>query len=452
MYRISLVSLLAWSTVAVAEERLATVTDAPAPDDARVNGSTDRPVPPAANTIDRSMIAAIVAEQIAARPATSGWKDGFFIQSDDGNVKTRIGAFMQFDGRWFLKDDDKTDQFLMRTLRIDLQTTIFKHFELRITPDFAGSKLTLQDAYADVVYADEIKVRAGKFKAPFGLERLQSETTIMFAERGLPSQLTPNRDLGVQVFGDIDKKRVTYQVGIFDGVADNASAEGDDANHKDIAARVFVRPVRKGIGLGGAVTYGKRTGSASAPNTPVYKTAGQSTFFALAAGETPDETPVADGVHWRATAQGSYYGGPFAAFAEYVRSTQHVDLGGTDHRFVADAWQVAAQWVITGEDATEKSVTPAHAFDPSTGHIGALDLVARIGALRIVDEGVYMSGVADAAKAAKRAYSAGVGIDWFMNRAVRVGLNLDHTRFRLGATDGDRAPESTFLGRVQAVF
>ena len=38
---------------------------------------------------------------------------------------------------------------------------------------------------------------AGKFKVPVGLERLESATDIRFIERGFPTSLVPNRDLGV---------------------------------------------------------------------------------------------------------------------------------------------------------------------------------------------------------------------------------------------------------------
>ena len=324
-------------------------------------------------------------------------------------------------------------------------------------PDFAGSRLVVQDAYVDVRYWSFLKVRFGKFKVPFGLERLQGETSTTFAERGLPTQLVPNRDLGVQVFGEIAEGTLAYQVGVFNGVADGGSSDGDATDDKEGAARVFVRPfatgpkIVKNLGVGGAVTYGDKTANLTQADTPVWKTAGQNTIFQYRAGTTLADTVVADGPHWRATAQGYYYAGPFGVLAEYVRSVQHVVLNGTHDHVAADSWQAIVQYVLTGDDATYNSVTPNHPFDPKTGAIGAFDVTARIGELRQTDGAVF-AVYADPTKSVRRAWSSGIGVDWFANRAFRGVLDLERTWFTLGAKTGDRASETTLLGRVQLVF
>jgi phosphate-selective porin OprO/OprP len=42
-----------------------------------------------------------------------------------------------------------------------------------------------------------VVARAGQYKAPVGLERLQSASAIVFLERAFPTELAPNRDRGV---------------------------------------------------------------------------------------------------------------------------------------------------------------------------------------------------------------------------------------------------------------
>ena len=42
----------------------------------------------------------------------------------------------------------------------------------------------------------------------------------------------PQRDVGFQLAGDIFAKRLSYQVGIFNGVADNALADAAVSNHR----------------------------------------------------------------------------------------------------------------------------------------------------------------------------------------------------------------------------
>jgi hypothetical protein len=84
-------------------------------------------------------------------------------------------------------------------------------------------------------------------KEPVGLERLQSGANLLFIERGLPTQLVPNRDVGVQLHGKVWGNTLAYQVGYFNGVEDGGSGDievTDDG--KDPAARLFVHPFDKG--------------------------------------------------------------------------------------------------------------------------------------------------------------------------------------------------------------
>jgi phosphate-selective porin OprO/OprP len=322
----------------------------------------------------------------------------------------------------------------------------------------------VQDAYVDVRYSDVVKLRFGKFKVPFGLERLQNETSTTFAERAFPTQLAPNRDLGVQVFGDLAKGTFAYQVGIFNGVADGGSSDGDATDDKELAARIFIRPfattgpeILKNFGFGGAGTFGDKQANLTQPDVPSWKTSGQTTIFQYRVGPTGTlaDTVVADGRHWRATGQGYWYTGPFGVLAEYVRSVQHVVLSGTHDNVAADSWQAVVQYVLTGDDATYNSVTPKHPFNPKTGELGAFDVVARVGEIRQVDGSVFSTYV-DPTKYARRAWEEGVGVDWYANRSFRALLNLERTEFTLGAKTGtavsDREAETSIIGRVQLVF
>jgi len=402
-----------------------------------------------------------VDERLAKLPRTAGWKDGFYLQTPDGGTRLKIGGITQFDGRFFVADasEPHVDQFGFRSIRVDLQGTLFEHYDFRLLPDFAGGKLVIQEAYADIRYGDAVKLRFGKFKVPFGLERLQSEVNTTFVERGLPSQIVPNRDLGAQVFGELARGIVAYQLGVFNGVADGQSGDGDVSDDKELAARVFVKPFVTGgplvkeLGFGGAVTYGDKTGTLASPDVAAFKTQGQNTFFTYKVGTTLMDTVIADGPHWRATGQGHYYAGPIGVLAEYVRSRQKVAIDGT-HQWVAiNAWQAVGQWVITGDDASYKSVAPTKPFDPKTGQWGAIDVAARIGELQLFSDEIYPHGFADPAKSARKAWSAGGGVDWFPNKNLRFMLDFERTWYDRGAKDGgNKPPENSIVGRFQTVF
>jgi hypothetical protein len=94
-----------------------------------------------------------------------------------------------------------------------------------------------------------------------------------------------------------------------------------------------------------------------------YLTDGQQTFFSYT------NNVVASGTHWRLSPQGYYYWGPFGLLGEYVISDQEVRKGAVKADIQNTAWQVAAGWVLTGEDASYAGVTPRHPFDPRANRL-----------------------------------------------------------------------------------
>ena len=401
------------------------------------------------------VVVVVLSSAVALAEPGAGFEDNAFRIRSDG-FKLRIGGILQFDGRFFVDEDTDrhVDTFALRSLRITLDATFYDHWDVRIQPDFAGNKVVVQDAYVDAHYLEVFKVRFGKFKVPFGLERLQDEANTTFTERGLPTQLAPNRDLGVQVFGEVQGGVVAYQAGIFNGVADGGSGDVDASSDKDYAARIFVRPVPAyEVGFGGAMTYGEQHGH-TASNTDVgtFKTPGQTTFFTFKTGTTELDTVLADGIHWRATGQGYAYVGAFGVLTEYVRTAQDVKLGNQRETATFEAWQLVGQWVITGGDASYKGVTPTHPFDPSKGQWGAFDVAARVGELRVVDAETLNAGFADPTRSVRRVWQATGGTDWYPNRTIRFVLDVDHLWYTRGAKTGDRQSETSIIGRVQAAF
>ena len=112
---------------------------------------------------------------------------------------------LQADYRTLLSDDPTIidDQFLLRRVRPIVEGTVGGIYDFRFTPDFVQGKTVIQDAYITGRFSPYFQLTAGKFKAPIGLERLQSASDIRFIERAYPTQLVTNRDLGVQIAGGV---------------------------------------------------------------------------------------------------------------------------------------------------------------------------------------------------------------------------------------------------------
>lgn len=377
----------------------------------------------------------------------SAGKGGFLLTSPDGDFIIKFRGLVQTDGRFFIGDQPSSapDTFVLRRVRPIFEGTIYKFFDFRIMPDFGNGQTVLQDAYLDAKFATALKVRIGKAKEPFGLERLQSAQDIEFVERSLANDLVPNRDLGIQVFGDLLSAKFTYQAAIMNGVVDGGSADSDTGNSKDFIGRLFAKPFN-GFGVGIAFSTGKQEGSLTSPNLPTYKTSGQQTFFKYRSSTVIDTTTIADGTRNRYSPQFYFYHGPVSVLGEYVFSSQEVRNGLLAQKIANKAWNLYATFVITGEDASYKSVDPRNLFNPGEGKFGALEATFRYDKLDIDDDAFPI--FADPLTAATEATNWTAGLNWYLNRNVKFVFNYDRTTFE----GGNLLTEKLFLTRFQISF
>jgi phosphate-selective porin OprO/OprP len=393
--------------------------------------------------------------------ATANGKDGFSIKSADGKYGVKIRGYSQVDGRFYGGDEAKalSNSFFLRRARPIVEATVGKYFSARLMPDFAQGQTVLYDAYWEGNFVPAFSVRVGKFKPPVGLERLQSATDIEFAERGLPTNLVPNRDIGLQIGGDVDSGLVSYAVGVFNGVADLGNGDADGNDSKDLDARIFIQPVKtgslKGLGLGIAGTTGVEQGGVLATGLvsglPAYRSPGQQTVFRYRAdAAVPVNSVIADGRRSRLVPQGYLYTGPLGVLGEYAISRQEVRLGPNTATLTHKAWQASGNLFLTGEKAGFRSPTPKKPFDLQEKGFGALELVARYGELDLDDDAFPV--FASASSSVTKEKSAGVGLNWYLNKQIKVAVNYEHTTFDGGAADGDRRSEDFFLTRFQHAF
>jgi phosphate-selective porin OprO/OprP len=380
---------------------------------------------------------------------------GFSLRSADGSFQLNFRTLLHADGRFFGDDTQGAvaDTFVAQRVRPYIEATMFRVFDVRITPDFGQGRTVLQDAYVDLRFRPELRLRAGKFKAPLGLERLVSASDLPFIDRALPTGVAPNRDVGLMLHGELLATRLSYAAGVFNGVVDGGSADGDDRDSKEVVGRLFAHPFRRtnrkaleSLGLGLASSYGSQQGALANPALASYRTSGQ-VFFRYRSDATAAGTVLADGAHFRISPQGYYYYGRLGLLAEHVFSSQQVRHADAAARIGVNAWQVSGSWVLTGEDATYRGVTPRHAFDASRGTWGAFELVARYNQLTVDRDAFPIFAAPGSSSQASRA--VGGGLNWYLNTALKLSADYEHVRFTGGAVDGNRPDEHAFLTRVQ---
>jgi phosphate-selective porin OprO/OprP len=394
-------------------------------------------------------------------PNVSAGKEGFYIRSGDNAYSIRIGGNIQFDTRWY---PDKTtpiggttDQFLMRKVRPVLEGVFYDKIAFRMMPDFGQGTTVLQDAYIEYRHNKAVNIRAGKYKPPIGLERLQADAETEFVERSLPTNLVPNRDIGIQLGGSVFRDTLSYQAGVFNGNIDNSTVDADTNDQKDYLARVFAEPFRngesflKGLGVGISYGYGVQQGNLATPNLPNYRTVGQQSFFSYLGGS------FADGERQRVSPQFYYFNGPLGLLGEYVASEQKVTRGANLQREVgSDAWHISGYWVLTGEDASFRNPTPRRPYAINGSGWGAVELVVRYAEQSIDDDafaGTAGTRLADPATSARKARNPGIGVNWYFSRNFKIQVNYDETTFDGGANGGrDRPEEKAIFTRFQANF
>jgi phosphate-selective porin OprO/OprP len=411
------------------------------------------------------------AAAAASAPVVKAGPRGFSIGTPDNANVLKLRGVLHFDGRRF--HDDVTpataDTFILRRVRPTLEGTLNGIFDFRFTPDFAGGRTIILDAYVAARLAPWATITAGKFKVPVGLERIAGAADMRFIERAFPTSLVPNRDLGIQLSGDLAGGKVNYSIGYFHGVNDGGSSDafGDvEADTSgDWAARVYFSPfldsdvyALRGLSFGVAGTYIDTTGSATNTLLTGYRTPGQQSFFSYRGASATSQATYAHGERIRITPQAYYANNSFSILAEYVTVSQDVsrdtEAGKRSGSLDNSAWQIQLAWFLTGEEQSFKGFKPKSVFSPKNGTWGAFELVARYHELDI-DNDAFVGGTdsfANPATAASKASSWGVGFNWYLNQNYKVSLNYDVTSFDGGAATGDRGDEKALFTRFGVAF
>jgi phosphate-selective porin OprO/OprP len=420
-----------------------------------------------------------LAEEAAAAkkkeaPTFSADDKGFSLASPDKQFELKLRGLVQFDARRHMDTSDPAladkDTFLLRRIRPIFDGTILGLVDFRISPDFGNNAVVVTDAYLDAHPAPWLRLRAGKFKPSVGLERLQADSYMVFIERALDSNLSAQRDVGLQLWGEIANAVVRYELGIYNGVPDGSLTDIDNNHAKTYGGRLFLRPLQldalKGfgdLGVGIAFSTGNEKGSSAltagaASNTwlPTFKSAAQDTIYSYVSSTTDvTQTVFALGHHTRVNPQLYYYVAGLGLLAEWVHESQQFGKGATQSALNHSAKHVTVSYVVGG-DNTYDGVKPTKAANWATKDVGAIELGVRYNDLDLDDLGFPGASLADPSKSVTKAQGVGVALNWWLNRNLKVSGNWERTTFTGGAGTvkavANRAMENVAIGRFQVAF
>jgi len=171
------------------------------------------------------------------------------VNFEDGDVSAFEGRF----GQTVVKD-----RFRLRRTRINLTGDFAENFDFKVEGDFgAGDGLnsnrtgfSATDIFINWHQFAEANIKVGQWKAPFGLEQITPDSSLIIIERSLPTgAITPERQIGAQVWGKPftnvwpeQKDLLTYYAGIFNGNGRNTSI--NDNNNFMYVGRLELMPFK----------------------------------------------------------------------------------------------------------------------------------------------------------------------------------------------------------------
>ncbi len=185
-----------------------------------------------------------------------------------GSDKMKIGGMIKFRNSHYRghKEDRSTtssgkkdyDTFKVSDDSLDIEGEIADdwNYGISLTMSEQDNGSNLRDIwfqYTGLPFA----ITAGQFDVPFR----EGQDTIEESE--VVDSITPERDIGVAISGDVLDEKITYALGVFNGNGINTS---DDNDQKDIIGRVVVSPFKDSGGILDGLSIGVSAQGGRQPN------------------------------------------------------------------------------------------------------------------------------------------------------------------------------------------
>jgi phosphate-selective porin OprO/OprP len=420
-------------------------------------------------------------------------KDGSFtLESANGRNSIGLTGRMHFDyrdsdidGRGELgggRTDDRdtaslADQFELRRARIGVKGKFAKDFKYEIVTNLPGTA-SLDVGFLDFAKYEQVQVRVGKFKQPFGLEELISSNNISMMERSYLDQTVPGKKQGLQIMGT-PRTGMTYAASVFqqndterDMSADGKSSMAGRAT-LNFAEIMGNKEMVVHVGIAGLdSTYAIGTSSTSQTSSTIaasdtqrgsissFRSAGRglnNIFRGQVNGEACNAAIVAASCpsEYQAQVKQRAYGlegifatGPFKLMGEYSDGDYKGTQGANAVSYDTKTYYLETGYFITGEKYADSykggvfsSFKPKNEFDLDKGNLGAIELAFRAEGFDVDNSQVsggrlqgnlsqYSSGKtneysASGATSGAKTYTA--GIRWILNPNMIIKANYAQT-------------------------
>ena len=381
------------------------------------------------------------------------------ITSADGSFKFALRGIGQFDAADYDVHPQTTANDLasgtnIRRARLGFDATAFRDWNFSLWGEFGGSgteAAALNQAFIEYAgfkpfkWADPIRLRAGAWATPAGLEDATANTELLFLARPAAAEMIRGLDAGdgregVGVFATGAR---WYVSGVLTGKVAGATAAVYNQQEGFItrAAVNLLHGKDYDVHIGGTVqgiikpvdtVAGVATGySVTLAQQPELRVDSNSTKLVSTGAITAD----------RETSYGAEAGGSLKNFyvaGEYFKlDVDRTAVGSSASPFNPSfsGWYVQGAWTLTGERHVWSSSNggfrgifqPRHPFDLKSGQWGAWEIAARYSVLDLDDDaGVFgkaapLGGIRGGVQKITT-----VGLNWYPNSVVRFLFDYQH--------------------------
>jgi phosphate-selective porin OprO/OprP len=376
------------------------------------------------------------------------------VSADNGNFKLALRSVVQFDAADYSvsplrADNDLNSGTNFRRARLGVDGSAFKDWNFAIWGEFGGTggeSAGLNQAYIE--YAGlkpfgpgvTVRLRAGAWATPAGIDDATSNTEELFLERGAVEEMMRGLDAGDgrTGFGLLAAGNRWYVSGVFTGKVVGVPSTQVYGQQEGYLTRAAFNPLH---GKDYDVHVG---GSIQGVIKPADLAAGSTVNETVALGERPelrvDGTRLVNTGNITAsalTAYGAELGGSFRNFfatGEWYRiNVDRTAVGAKASPFDPSfsGWFVQGAWTLTGERHEWSSanggfngIRPSRPFDPKKNAWGAWELAARYSVLDLNDHAGSAGNVAPigGVRGGEQKITT-VGLNWYPNRVLRFLLD-----------------------------
>lgn len=395
-------------------------------------------------------------------------KGGLEVSTADKEFSFKLGGRVQADyGRFdgaFTKNGETADAAYFRRAYLEFGGTLYRDWKYQVNYDLSRNTGNDSDGYFDeasLTYTGfkPIQVRFGRFYTDFGLEKATSSKWTTAMERNLSYDIADwindNAGMGIQATSTIAD--MAYLSGsVFSETNNNTN--GDSVKRYNVRG-VFAPLHTDGNVLHVGAQYAYRDLKDSAVDTRIRSRLGVRGVDTNGGGDAGTNgnrmlfggTAAQDGL-WSGDSvwgiEGAWATGPFSVQGEYLRRKLKAEQARNDLK--ASGYYAQMAYTLTGEPRIYK--LDGAKFDtvkPQSKELGAWEVFYRFDDIKVEDGNLVTA--ADLSNE-RKAKSHTVGVNWYVNDAVKVSADYINVRTdNAENTVGDDGG-SAIVTRLQYVF